>query len=213
MVDQMEMVTVRGGGWQTVVFSGQTEVLVAWLVLPGHFRQGLVRVVVLVMCSVMILGVGHIVMDAAVPDEVLGLEVTFLLELVFAEELVFLLELVLAEELVRGEALEDVALRKDTELEMASIREEEAVPTGGMTGPEDIACEEVPTDTGLDETSACDDVTVPLRTGAELDAGTAIEREDWMAAELVSLRRGAALDNDSTGAGELVGTSTGCDEV
>lgn len=184
----MEMATVRGGGWQTVVFSGQTEVVVVWLVLPGHFRQGLVRVVVLVLCSVMILGVGHIVMDAAVPDEVLELEVTFLLELVFAEELIFLLELVLADELVRGAALEDVALRKGTELEMASLREEEAVPIGGTTGPEDIACEAVPTDTGLDETSACEDVDVPLR-------------------------RGAALEDDSAGAGELVGTSIGCDEV
>ena len=99
-----------------MVFSGQTEVVTLWLVLPGHLTQGLVRVVVLVMCSVMILGVGHIVMEAAVPDDVLTLEVTFLLELVFAAEL------------VRGVALEDVPLRKGTELETEPVREEVAVP-------------------------------------------------------------------------------------
>lgn len=53
-----------------------------------------------------------------------------------------------------------------------------------------------------------------MRRGAELDEGTAIEREeDCIATELVALRMGAALDDDPIGAGELVGTPTCCDEV
>lgn len=89
--------------------------------------------------------------DAAVPDDVLVLDETFLLELVFAEELVFLLELVFAETMVGGATPEDVPLRNGTELETDATGAEDAVPVGGATGPEDIACEEVPTGTILDE--------------------------------------------------------------
>lgn len=104
-VDQIVISIVRGGGWQTVVFVGPTDVVTLWLVLPGHLTQGLVSIVVLVMCSVMILGVGHFVIEEFLLDDVLPAE------LVFAEEVIF------ADELARASEFVVVPVRKGTEPE------------------------------------------------------------------------------------------------
>lgn len=110
-----------------MVFSGQTDVVTLWLVLPGHLTQGLVSVVVLVMCSVITLGVGHRVIEPELLEVLLA-------ELVFAETLDFsdsvpvrapeINGLVFAEELdfsdsvlVRAPELV-VPLRKGAELEV-----------------------------------------------------------------------------------------------
>lgn len=111
LVDHLVTSTVRGGGWQTVVSCGQTDVVTFLLVRPGHLTQGSVSVTDFVMCSVMILGVGHWVIEADLLDKPL-LEVTLLLELV-----------------LRPGAI-DVLLRKFVELEDLLCIEELEVAIG-----------------------------------------------------------------------------------
>lgn len=118
--------------------------MTSWLVLFEHLEleqgllvhlelmQGLVRVVVFVTCSVMTFGVGHFVIEAAVPDIALLLETA-------VPDMVLLLEEILPrseEELVRRAGSLEVSLRKGAELDETAPSEEVEAPV--PVGIEDV---------------------------------------------------------------------------
>lgn len=156
-----------------MVFCGQMELVTLWLVLPGHLTQGLVRVVVLVMCSVMTLGVGHCVMEADLVPELIDVP--------------FRKGAELEETTPRDDV--DAPVRKGTELVDTDTGRDETV----CAIAEELLLRKMPSDDWLGKVADPDgwpEDEDPVRKGAEL-VGIDTGREDdvWATAALLVLRK------------------------
>lgn len=218
-VDFKVMWTVRGGGWQTVVFSGQRLVVTLWLVLPGHLTQGSVSVVVLVLCWVMTLVEEHCEIEADLVELVLSVLV-FLVELVFFMELVFE-ELDLPGEVLRRAELVEVPLRKGAELDETTARDDDNASVRRGTELERM----VEVDSGLGRGDSSVAELEEFRKGPSVDwLGRATE-PDGAGEDETPLLRGPVLevdriagaedteDVDSAGAEDVVSLRKGAELV